>query len=68
MTETDELRREAEQAKKRLVGTVGELGTTVKQARDDALASAKRFAPVAAAAVVGMVMLRIRSHRRGRDD
>jgi hypothetical protein len=67
MTETEELRREAEQAKKRLVDTVGELGDTVKQARDEAIKTAKRLAPLAAASALGLVMLRIRSHRRGRD-
>jgi hypothetical protein len=64
-TESDQLRREAQQAKDRLVGTVGELGDTVRQTRDEAVAKVKRAAPLIGGVVVGLVLLKL--SRRQRD-
>jgi hypothetical protein len=56
---TERLRREAETARKELVGTVGQLGATVNEARNEAVAQAKRFAPAAAGVAGGLLLLRL---------
>jgi len=63
---TDQLRREAEQARKDLVGIVGELGTAVNDARDEAIEQAKRVAPVAGGAAGGLMLLKLLVGRRRR--
>jgi hypothetical protein len=63
---TDQLRQEAEQARKDLVGIVGELGTAVNDARDEAIDQAKRIAPIAGAGAGGLVLLKLLVGRRRR--
>jgi len=60
---TDQLRRQAETAKKDLVGTVGQLGATVNEARHEAIEQAKRYAPAAGVAAGGLIFLRILAGR-----
>lgn len=63
---TEKLRREAEAAKKDLVGTVGQLGATVDEARREAVEQVKRFAPAAGGAAGGLILLRLLVGRRRR--
>ena len=56
MSRTEELRREATKAREDLVATVGELGATVNEAKDETVRTAKRYAPYAAG-VVGLGVL-----------
>jgi len=68
---TEQLRREAEGARKDLVGTIGQLGDTVNEARHEAVAQVKRFAPAAGGAAGGLILLKVlagRRRRKRRDD
>ena len=57
----DELRVEAKAARQRVVGTVGELGTAVTLAKEEAVGTARRYAPIAGGAVAGLLLLKLRS-------
>jgi hypothetical protein len=69
---TDQLRREAESARKDLVGTIGQLGDAVNEARHEAVEQVKRFAPAAGGAAGGLILLKLlagrRRRRKRRDD
>ena len=64
MKRSDEIRKEAAESRKRLVGTVGELGTALSDAKAEAIAKAKRAAPIAASATAGLVLLKLLGRRR----
>jgi len=58
-----EARQRVEQARERLVTTVGELGNALDQTKQDAVRRAKRIAPIAGAAVAGLIALKIARRR-----
>jgi hypothetical protein len=61
--ERERLRLEAEASRKRLVATVGEFSTVARDTKDEAVASAKRYAPIAGGAAIGLVLLKIAGGR-----
>jgi hypothetical protein len=65
-SEKDRLRQEADQSRQRLVATVGELSTAARATKDEAVATAKRYAPIAGSAFAGLVLLRVLGRRRRR--
>ncbi len=50
MSSTDDARRQVEEARKRLVSTVGEIGTAIDDTKAEVQQKAKKAAPVAAGA------------------
>jgi hypothetical protein len=64
--ERERLRREADASKKRIVATVGEFSSAARATRDEAVASAKRYAPIAGGAAAGLALLKILGGRRRR--
>ena len=64
MSSTDQARKEVEEARQRLVGTVGEIGTAIDDTKAEVQQKAKRAAPIAVG-VVGLVVL-LKVLRRGR--
>jgi len=56
---TEELKREAARAREQLVGTVGDLGGAVTDAKQEAVATARRYAPYAAGAAGLVAVLRL---------
>ena len=62
--ERERLRREADASRERLVATVGEFGTVVHETKDEAIATVKRFAPVAGGAAIGLALLKVVGIRR----
>jgi hypothetical protein len=65
---TDEARRQVEEARQRLVGTVGEIGTAIDDTKAEVQAKARRAAPIAAGAAGAFVLLKVlrRALRRRR--
>jgi len=63
----DELGTEAKAARQRVVGTVGELATAVALAKQEAVGTARRYAPLAGGVVAGLVLLKLQglTRRRG---
>ena len=62
---TDDARREVEEARKRLLGTVGEIGTAIDETKAEVQQKAKKAAPVAAgAAGLLLVVKLVRGSRR----
>ena len=61
---TDQLRREAKESRERLVATVGQLGGAVDAVKDEITVKARRYAPIAAGSVAGLVLLRALGRRR----
>ena len=66
MSSTDELKREAKDARDQLVGAVGELGGIARDARSQATDTVKHWAPIVGGAVAGLILLRVAGGRRGR--
>jgi hypothetical protein len=64
--ERERLRREADASRERLVSTVGEFGNVARDTKDEALASVKRYAPVAGGVAIGLALLKLAGGRRGR--
>jgi hypothetical protein len=56
---TQELRNEVEAARVRLVGTVGELGRTIDETKQDLKRRVKRIAPIVGGAVAAAIALRL---------
>jgi hypothetical protein len=56
---TDDARREVEEARKRLLGTVGEIGTAIDETKAEVQQKAKRAAPVAAGAAGLLVVVKL---------
>ena len=55
--EKERLRREADASRERIVATVGEFSAAARATRDEAIASAKRYAPIAGGVAVGLALL-----------
>jgi ElaB/YqjD/DUF883 family membrane-anchored ribosome-binding protein len=68
VSSTDEARRQVEEARQRLVGTVGEIGTAIDQTKAEVQQKAKRAAPIAAGAAGAFIVLKVlrRALRRRR--
>jgi hypothetical protein len=64
--ERERLRREADASRERLVATVGEFGTVARDTKEEAVASFKRYAPVAGGAALGLALLKVVGIRRRR--
>jgi hypothetical protein len=64
--ERERLRLEADASRKRLVSTVGEFSTVAKDTKNEAIASVKRYAPVAGGAAIGLALLKVVGGRRRR--
>jgi hypothetical protein len=56
---TDEARRQVEEARKRLVGTVGEIGTAIDDTKAEVQQKAKKAAPIAAGAAGVLVAFKV---------
>ena len=56
---SEELRREVEQARSQLAGTVGELGKAIDDTKTRVVQKARQYAPVAAAVAGGLVLLKV---------
>ena len=59
MSGTDEARRQVEEARKRLVGTVGEIGTAIDDTKAEVQQKAKKAAPIAAGAAGVLVAFKV---------
>jgi hypothetical protein len=59
VSRTDELRAEATAARENLVATVGELGDTVSEVKQETVRTARHYAPYAAAVAGAGVLLKI---------
>ena len=64
--ERQRLRREADASKNRLVATVGEFSDVARATKQEAIATAKRYAPIAAGAAAGLALLKMASRGRKR--
>ncbi len=64
--EKERLRREADASRERIVATVGEFGAAARATKDDAVASAKRYAPIAGGVAAGLALLKILGGRSRR--
>ena len=65
--ERERLKREADASRERIVATVGEFSSVARATRDEAVASVKRYAPIAGGVAAGLALLKIvggRSRRR----
>jgi hypothetical protein len=56
---TEELRSDVEAARVRLVGTVGELGRTIDETKQDLKRRARKLAPIVGGVVAGVIALRL---------
>jgi hypothetical protein len=56
---TDEARRQVEEARKRLVGTVGEIGTAIDDTKAEVQQKARKAAPIAAGAAGVLVAFKV---------
>jgi hypothetical protein len=56
---TDEARRQVEEARKRLVGTVGEIGTAIDDTKAEVQQKAKKAAPIAAGAAGVLIAVKV---------
>ncbi len=59
MSGTDDARRQVEEARQRLVGTVGEIGTAIDDTKAEVQQKAKKAAPIAAGAAGAFVLLKV---------
>ena len=59
MSSTDQARKEVEEARQRLVGTVGEIGTALEDTKNEMQQKARRAAPIVAGAIGLLVLLKI---------
>jgi len=64
--ERQRLRREADASKNRLVATVGEFSDVARETKQEAIATGKRYAPIAAGAAAGLALLKMASSGRKR--
>jgi hypothetical protein len=56
---TEQLRADVEAARVRLVGTVGELGRTIDETKQDLKRRAKKIAPIVGGVVAAAIALRL---------
>jgi hypothetical protein len=54
-----QLRTEATASRERIVATIGEMRSVADQARTEAVATAKRNAPIIGGALAGLILLRL---------
>jgi ElaB/YqjD/DUF883 family membrane-anchored ribosome-binding protein len=59
VSSTDDARRQVEEARKRLVGTVGEIGTAIDDTKAEVQQKAKKAAPVAAGAAGVLIAFKV---------
>lgn len=59
MSSTDDAKQQVEEARKRLKGTVGEIGTAIDDTKAEVERKAKRAAPFAAAAAGALVLVKV---------
>jgi len=59
VSDTDEARRQVEEARQRLVGTVGEIGTAIDDTKAEVQQKAKKAAPIAAGAAGVFVLVKV---------
>jgi hypothetical protein len=59
VSSTDDARRQVEEARKRLVGTVGEIGTAIDETKAEVQQKAKKAAPVAAGAAGVLIAFKV---------
>ncbi len=66
MARTDDLKNEAADARRALVDSIGELGAIARDAKGEAVETAKRYAPMVGGAIASLVLLRAGASRRRR--
>lgn len=59
MSSTEDARRQVEEARQRLVGTVGDIGTAIDQTKAEVQQKAKKAAPIAAGAAGALILLKL---------
>jgi ElaB/YqjD/DUF883 family membrane-anchored ribosome-binding protein len=59
VSSTEDARRQVEEARQRLVGTVGEIGTAIDDTKAEVQQKAKKAAPIAAGAAGAFILLRV---------
>jgi ElaB/YqjD/DUF883 family membrane-anchored ribosome-binding protein len=59
MSSTDEARKQVEEARQRLVGTVGEIGTAIDDTKAEVQQKAKKAAPIAAGAAGLLILVKV---------
>jgi hypothetical protein len=59
VSDTDEARRQVEEARQRLVGTVGEIGTAIDDTKAEVQQKARKAAPIAAGAAGAFILLKV---------
>jgi hypothetical protein len=59
VSSTDEARRQVEEARRRLVGTVGEIGTAIDDTKAEVQQKAKKAAPIAAGAAGVLIAVKV---------
>jgi hypothetical protein len=63
---TDDARRQVEEARQRLVGTVGEIGTAIDDTKAEVQQKAKKAAPIAAGAAGLLLLVKVLRRARRR--
>jgi hypothetical protein len=58
-TERQRLRQEADASRERIVATVGEFSDVARDTKAEAVATLKRYAPIAAGAAAGLALLKL---------
>jgi hypothetical protein len=59
VNDTDQARRQVEEARQRLIGTVGEIGTAIDDTKAEVQQKARKAAPIAAGAAGAFVLLKV---------
>jgi ElaB/YqjD/DUF883 family membrane-anchored ribosome-binding protein len=59
VSSTEDARRQVEEARQRLVGTVGEIGTAIDDTKAEVQQKAKKAAPIAAGAAGAFILLKL---------
>jgi ElaB/YqjD/DUF883 family membrane-anchored ribosome-binding protein len=59
VSSTEDARRQVEEARQRLVGTVGEIGTAIDDTKAEVQQKAKKAAPIAAGAAGAFILLKV---------
>lgn len=59
MSSTEDARRQVEEARQRLVGTVGEIGTAIDDTKAEVQEKARKAAPIAAGVAGAVVLLKV---------
>jgi len=66
MSSTDAARKQVEEARQRLVGTVGEIGTAIDDTKAEVQQKARKAAPIAAGAAGLLILLKVLRRARRR--